>query len=133
MILNTNSLPDGDGTDAARFPSTVLFNKFQIWNAPFQFFRSLVNILREGIPLQMIMFSLGGGGAQRPRELAQNSNVNCTHEKLKDFLSTQLRLLLQNEQYNVDDLKGLTAPYNRVHLDRGGIISMPLIIPGRFG
>ena len=60
MILNTNSLPDGDGTDAARFPSTVLFNKFQIWNAPFQSFRSMCNIIRYGIPLTAIMFALGG-------------------------------------------------------------------------
>ena len=60
VILNTNSLPDGDGTDAARFPSTILFNKFQIWNAPFQSFRGLVNILRYGIPLTAMMFALGG-------------------------------------------------------------------------
>ena len=60
VILNTNSLPDGDGTDAARFNSTILFNKFQIWNAPFQSFRGLVNILRYGIPLTAMMFALGG-------------------------------------------------------------------------
>ena len=59
VILNTNSLPDGDGTDAARFPSTILFNKFQIWNAPFQAFRGLVNIMRYGIPLTAMMYALG--------------------------------------------------------------------------
>ena len=51
---------------------------------------------------------------------------------LKGFplASYQCTRTLQNEEYTVQDLKGLTAPYNRIFLDRGGIISLPLIIPG---
>ena len=75
VILNTNSLPDGDGTDAARFPSTVLFNKFQIWNAPFQSFRSMCNIMRYGIPLTAIMFALGGAFSIKIYFLYKCSNI----------------------------------------------------------
>ena len=59
----------------------------------------------------------------------------CQTDKKMPFLPNMYSFaisncVLQNEEYTVQDLKGLTAPYNRIFLDRGGIISLPLIIPG---
>lgn len=93
VILNTNSLPDGD-TNRKRFPNTILFNKFLIYNAPFQAFRAYMNIMRNSVPLQLLFY-------------------------------------IMNPAYTFQDLKGLTAPYNRIKEDRGGIISWPLMLPGK--